>query len=38
MSHHRAVRVLAIDDQEANLRLIDAVLSPRGYDVVTCSS
>ena len=38
MSHHRAVRVLAIDDQEANLRLIDAVLSPRGYDVVVCSS
>jgi adenylate cyclase len=38
MSHHRATRVLAIDDQEVNLRLIDAVLSPRGYDVVTCSS
>ncbi|MDX6358551.1 MAG: adenylate cyclase [Nocardioidaceae bacterium] len=38
MSHHRAVRVLAIDDQAANLRLIDAVLSPRGYDVVVCSS
>jgi adenylate cyclase len=38
MSHHRAVRVLAIDDQEVNLRLIDAVLSPRGYDVVVCSS
>jgi class 3 adenylate cyclase len=38
MTHDRAVRVLAIDDQEANLRLIDAVLSPRGYDVVTCAS
>jgi adenylate cyclase len=38
MSHHRAIRVLAVDDQEANLRLIDAVLSPRGYDVVVCSS
>jgi adenylate cyclase len=38
MSDHRAVRVLAIDDQEVNLRLIDAVLSPRGYDVVVCSS
>ncbi|WP_202879286.1 adenylate/guanylate cyclase domain-containing protein [Nocardioides cynanchi] len=38
MSHHRAVRVLAIDDQAANLRLIDAVLSPRGYDVVVCPS
>jgi adenylate cyclase len=38
MSHHRAVRVLAVDDQDANLRLIDAVLSPRGYDVVVCSS
>jgi CheY-like chemotaxis protein len=32
------VRVLAVDDQETNLRLIDAVLSPRGYDVVQCLS
>lgn len=34
----RAVRVLAVDDQDTNLRLIDAVLSPRGYDVVLCQS
>ena len=34
----RAVRVLAVDDQPTNLRLIDAVLTPRGYDVVPCSS
>jgi class 3 adenylate cyclase/CheY-like chemotaxis protein len=34
----RAVRVLAVDDQDTNLRLIDAVLSPRGYDVVLCHS
>jgi adenylate cyclase len=27
--------VLAVDDQPANLRLLDAVLSPRGYDVLT---
>jgi class 3 adenylate cyclase/CheY-like chemotaxis protein len=35
---HRPVRVLAVDDQDTNLRLIDAVLSPRGYDVLLCSS
>jgi class 3 adenylate cyclase/CheY-like chemotaxis protein len=27
--------VLAVDDQPANLRLLDAVLSPRGYRVLT---
>ena len=27
--------VLAVDDQPQNLRLLDAVLSPRGYDVLT---
>jgi adenylate cyclase len=32
------VRVLAVDDQPQNLRLLDAVLSPRGYDVVTATS
>ena len=30
--------ILAVDDQPQNLRLLDAVLSPRGYRVVTASS
>ena len=29
--------VLAVDDQPANLRLLDAVLAPRGYDVLTAA-
>jgi adenylate cyclase len=32
------VTVLAVDDQPANLRLLDAVLSPNGYRVITASS
>ena len=32
------VTVLAVDDQPANLRLLDAILSPRGYGVITASS
>ena len=32
------VTVLAVDDQPANLRLLDAVLAPRGYEVRTASS
>ena len=32
------VTILAVDDQPANLRLLDAVLSPRGYQVVTAAS
>jgi adenylate cyclase len=32
------ITVLAVDDQPANLRLLDAVLSPRGYRVVPASS
>jgi len=32
------ITVLAVDDQPANLRLLDAVLSPRGYRVLTASS
>lgn len=32
------VTVLAVDDQPANLRLLDAHLSPRGYRVITVSS
>jgi adenylate cyclase len=32
------VTVLAVDDQPANLRLLDAVLTPRGHRVITASS
>ena len=32
------VTILAVDDQPQNLRLLDAVLSPRGYRVVPVSS
>lgn len=32
------VTVLAVDDQPANLRLLDAVLTPRGYRVITAPS
>ena len=32
------VTILAVDDQPANLRLLDAVLSPRGYRLVRASS
>jgi class 3 adenylate cyclase len=33
-----AATVLVVDDQPANLRLLDAVLSPRGYRVITAGS
>ena len=33
-----AVTVLAVDDQPANLRLLDALLSPRGYRVLAAGS
>jgi adenylate cyclase len=32
------VTILAVDDQPANLRLLDAVLSPRGYRVLRATS
>ncbi|GAA1058421.1 hypothetical protein GCM10017608_26640 [Agromyces luteolus] len=32
------ITVLAVDDVPQNLRLLDAVLSPRGYHVITASS
>lgn len=32
------VTVLAVDDQPTNVRLLDAVLTPRGYRIVTASS
>ncbi len=31
-------RVLVVDDQPANVRLLEAILTPRGYDVRTASS
>ena len=31
-------KVLVVDDQAANVRLLEAILSPRGYDVLTASS
>jgi adenylate cyclase len=34
----RPVTVLGVDDQPANLRLLDAVLTPRGYQVLTAAS
>ena len=34
----RPVTVLAVDDQPANLRLLDAVLAPRGYRVLPVPS
>jgi adenylate cyclase len=33
-----STRVLVVDDQDQNLRLLHAVLSPRGHDVVRASS
>ena len=32
------ITILAVDDQPTNLRLLDAVLSPRGYRVITAYS
>ena len=32
------ITVLAVDDQPPNLRLLEAVLSPRGYRVRTAAS
>jgi len=33
-----AGKILAVDDTPENLRLLDALLSPRGYELVTASS
>ncbi|MDT0143015.1 response regulator [Microbacterium sp. PRC9] len=35
---HDPILVLAVDDLEQNLRLLDAVLTPRGYGVITAAS
>jgi adenylate cyclase len=32
------VRVLVVDDHQANVRLLEAILSPRGYDVLTAAT
>ena len=31
-------RVLVVDDQQPNIRLLDALLAPRGYEILTASS
>ena len=33
----RPARILVVDDVPENVRLLEAVLAPRGYDVVTAS-
>ena len=33
----RAARILVVDDVAENVRLLEAVLTPRGYDVLTAS-
>ncbi len=38
MAAETPVTVLVVDDQPQNIRLLDAVLSPRGYQVITASS
>jgi adenylate cyclase len=35
---HEQARVLVVDDQPTNIKLLDATLSPRGYDVRTAQS
>src|SRR3954469_193559 len=32
------VRVLVVEDHQASLRLLEAILSPRGYDVLTAAT
>jgi adenylate cyclase len=34
----RASRILVVDDTPANVRLLEAVLRPRGYDILTAGS
>ncbi len=35
---NRAARLLVVDDAPQNIKLLDAVLSPRGYAVLPASS
>jgi adenylate cyclase len=37
MSDERAARILVVDDVPENVRLLEAVLTPRGYEVVTAT-
>ena len=34
----QSARILVVDDEPANVRLLEAILTPRGYDVPTASS
>ena len=38
MTSDRRPRILVVDDVPANVRLLEAVLAPRGYDVVTATN
>jgi adenylate cyclase len=38
LDHLPGAQVLVVDDQPANVRLLEALLVPRGYDVATASS
>ena len=37
MSERRRPKILVVDDVPENVRLLEAVLVPRGYDVVSAS-
>jgi adenylate cyclase len=37
MSGGDGARILVVDDVPENLRLLEAVLAPRGYDVVSAT-
>ena len=37
MSSERAARILVVDDVPENVRLLEAVLTPRGYEVVSAT-
>jgi CheY-like chemotaxis protein len=38
MSGDRSARILVVDDVSANVRLLEAILAPRGYDVVSATN
>lgn len=38
MRDNSKVRVLVVDDHQVNLRLLEAILSPRGYEVLTAAT
>ena len=37
MSDDGGARILVVDDVPENVRLLEALLTPRGYDVITAS-